>query len=201
MLPLLTKYLLQYGQVCIPHIGTFEIIQEPPQLDVADKRVNPPSYSTRLSRQEAVTEHQFSYLAAADRGYHPRSELLHFGERLRETLRRKPVKWNGFGTLRFAANEIVFEPESIQVESLSFVPARKVMRENVQHQVLVGDREMSREQVTHVLQKGTARKPVVFIIGWILLALAVITIVVLLVTGGFRTSSSGLRTSASAFGL
>ena len=193
MFPLLTKYLVQYGYVCIPHIGTFEIVQQPPVLDIADKRVNPPFFKTRFLKEDAVPDQQFSYLASAVGNYNTRRELINFGEQLRESIRRRPLKWNGFGTLRFSLNELVFEPESIFVPSLTEVVAQKVMRENVQHNMLVGDREMSSREITDVLKRPSPPRPLFITIGWIILGLATLAIIALLYLGKFETSSSGLR--------
>jgi hypothetical protein len=194
---LLTKYLVQYGHVCIPHIGRFEIVQQSPLLEVAEQRVQPPFFTTRYLKQDTVPDHQFSYLTVAAGNFNVRRELLNFGEELREAAKHHPVKWNGFGTLRFASNELVFEPESIQIPSLDYVPARKVMRENVQHNMLVGDREMSSQQVTDELNKFSSKRSWVKIIGWTILALAIIAIIFLLFQERFQTSSTGLRTLVS----
>ncbi len=193
MFSLLTKYLVQYGHVCIPHIGRFEIVQQSPLLEVADHRMQPPSFTTRYLKQDTVADHQFSYLNVAAGNFNARRELLNFGEELREAARRHPVKWNGFGTLRFASNELVFEPESLSISSLDFVPARKVMRENAQHQMLVGDREMSSQQVTDELNKFNSKRSWVKIIAWTVLGLAILAIIYVLFQGRFQTSSSGLR--------
>jgi hypothetical protein len=94
--------------------------------------------------------------------------------------------------LKYSSNSIVFEPESIHLSSLQAVPAQKVMRENVQHNVLVGDREVSR-QATDVVGESFSRRPLFITIGWIVLGLAVAAIAVVLYLGKFQITSSGLR--------
>ena len=191
MIPLLTKYLVQYGRVCIPHIGTFEIIQEAPRLDVADKVVRPPFYKTVFSEKDIIPEHQLQFISSANQNL--KKELLIFGEKLRARVQDAPVILNGFGKLRYSSNSIVFEPELIDVPALQAVPAQKVMRENVQHNMLVGDREMSSQQVTDFLGQSFRKRSLFKIIGWAIFLLSLSAIIVILYLGRFQVSSSGLR--------
>ena len=193
MFSLLTKYLLQYGRVCIPHIGTLEIVQEPAQHDVAEKVFLPPVYAARLINSDQVSDHQFEYMTAAA-GQQPRKALLQFGEQLRDAIQRQPVKWNGFGTLRYKGNEVQFESEQQLVSSLSAIPAHKVMRENAEHRVLVGDRELRASATSAAADTKETSRSLLMIVGWTVLAAATAAVVILLITGKFQTASSGMRT-------
>lgn len=192
MLALLTKYLLRYKRVCIPNVGTFEIVMQSPQLDVAAKKISPPVYITRHSGEEKISDHQFQILANGKENF--RQEFISFGERLKRRIQRSPFYWKGFGTLRFASNQLLFEPEEIKLEALQSVSAQKVLRENVQHNMLVGDQEMTSQQVTEVLNKVEYKRPWFITFGWILFILALIAIVVLLYMKNFQTASTGLQT-------
>lgn len=194
MVSLLTKYLVQFGQVCIPHIGTFEIVQEPPELDVADKRVKPPFFKTRLVQQERVSDHQVRFLSAETGN--AKKELLLFGEQLKESLRQSPFRWQGFGTLSYASNNLVFEPESIRIGALSEVPALKVIRDNAHHPVLVGDRQMRSDEMGAILEKARRKNHLPVMIGWTVLAVAVGAIVFFLYQKGFQGSAAGLTLPA-----
>lgn len=191
MLPLLIKYLVQNGRVCIPHIGTIEIVQEVPRLDIADQVLTPPCYKTVFSEQDIIPEHQLQYISSTNNS--PKKELLSFGEKLRARVHDEPVNLNGLGKLRYASNSIVFEPESIHLSSLQPVAAQKVIRENVQHNVLVGDREMDSHQMTDVLGRTFRKRPLFITIGWIVLGLAIAAIGVILYMEKFQVTSSGLR--------
>jgi hypothetical protein len=186
----LIKYLVQYGRMCIPHIGTFELVRQVPQLDVADKVLVPPFYKTVFSEKDVIPEHQLQFISSASSI--PKRELLSFGEKLRARIYAAPVNLEGFGRLKYSSNTIVFEPEPIHLTSLQVIPAQKVLRENVQHNVLVGDREVSR-QVTDAVDRSYRKRSLVTTIGWIVLGLALAAIVVILYLGKFQVSSSGLR--------
>jgi hypothetical protein len=63
----------------------------------------------------------------------------------------------------------------------------------VQHQVLVGDQEMSSRQVTEVLNRVEYKRSWFIIAGWILLILAILVIIFYLFMNNFETTSTGLK--------
>lgn len=194
MLLLLSKYLIQYKRVCIPHVGTFELVQLSPKLNVAEKLLTPPSFRTRYLDLEVIPQHQFDYLSPEV----TKEQLMSFGEKLKSKIQQSGFHWNGFGKLSFSSNEIKFEAEQLTVEGLPPIPAEKVLRENVQHSVLVGDHEMTSQQVNDSLAPIESKRSVVMIVGWILLIVAVVAIVILIYTKNFRSTSTGMQTR---FGL
>jgi hypothetical protein len=166
-----------------------------PQLDVADKRISSPVYITQHKKEEQVSDHQFHFLTNGKGEKESfMQELFSFGERLKRKIQNSPFDWKGFGTLRYSSNELLFEPDVIQLEGLQPLPAQKVLRENVQHNMLVGDQEMTSQQVTDVLNKVEYKRPWFIVVGWILLILAVIAIIILLYLKNFQTTSTGLQT-------
>ncbi|HEY0354580.1 MAG TPA: hypothetical protein VGC29_00170 [Flavisolibacter sp.] len=195
MLSLFTKYLVQYGNVCIPHIGTFELVSLPPSHDIADHVFTPPFYITKHSRSEKISEHQAFFFAASSHSTRDKveNEISDFGEQLKIRVSRGPFQWNGLGTLRIQSSEILFEPSTIELPSLNPVPAQKVFRENARHQVLVGDREVTSDPQGTSIAKTGEKMPLYLVIGWILFGLAIITIAMLLYLEKFQVSASGLK--------
>jgi hypothetical protein len=195
VIPILTKYLLQYKRVCIPHIGTFELVQQSPQLSIADKLFTPPFFTIRYLHQDAVPEHQFNFFSWSDpsRKEILKEELFNFGAELKSKIKDAPFQWNGFGTLRYASDGVIFEPHPIELDSLQRVPAEKVIRYNAEHSMLVGDQQMTRQQVTRVLHKKSSRWPSAIVLGWIIFVIALIAIIILLYLGKFQPAASGLR--------
>lgn len=192
LISLLTEYLLQYKRVSIPHIGSFELVQEPPQWRMPDQLIAPPAFTTAYLRPDAPTEHQSRFFSSA-------GDLASFGQQLRNRLRKGPIQWKGFGTLRDAADTVVFEPQPIVLASLQAVPAQKLIRPDATHQVLVGDRQLSKqvvevereEVVTVVKEKRVYSWEMVT--GWVLLAATVAAIVFLLHQDRFSPAATGLR--------
>ena len=193
VLALVTKYLLRYKRVAIPNVGTFEIVAHSPQLDVADKRLTSPVYQARHNQDDHVPEHQFHFFAKDGIDENKlRDELYSFGERLRRQVQNSPFHWKGLGTLKYTSSSVLFEPDEIVLDSLQAVTAEKVIRQNVQHNMLVGDREMNSQQVNEVLTRVEYKRPWFIIAGWTLLIVTVVAIVVYLYMHNFQTSSTGL---------
>jgi hypothetical protein len=168
---------------------------QPPRLDVADKLILSPMYHTQYRREYEVSDHQLHFLVnESSEEESSGRDLFSFGEKLNGRIQHSPFYWKGFGTLRYASSEIVFEPDEISLQALQPIPAHKVLRENVQHQMLVGDQQMSSQQITDVLNQVETKRSWVTIAGWIVLALAVTAILLYLYSKNFQTSSTGLRT-------
>jgi hypothetical protein len=194
VLPLLTKYLIRYKRVCIPHVGTFEIVQQSPKLDVADKLCTPPVFTTRYSEKDFIPEHQVAFFSKEMDKTGIRHELLSFGEKMKDKIQQSAFHWKGFGTLRFTHNQLVFDPEELQIQALQAIPAGKVLRENIQHHVLVGEQQMTSGQVTEVLNQAVPKRRWDIIAGWIILALALIASIILLFIKGFQDTATGMQT-------
>ena len=193
MLALLTKYLVQFKRVSIPHIGTFEIVQQSPKLHIGDKLITAPVFTTKYVHNDQVTDHQFHFIESNEQL--DREELSSFGENLSKKIRKQPFCWNGFGTLRYDSSRLVFDPQSIELDSLPDITASKVTRKNVKHKTLVGDLQMTGQQVTEVFNQTEVKKPMelYMIIGWIIFFLALIGAGVILYLGRFEVAAAGLR--------
>ena len=195
VLLLITKYLLQYKRVCIPHVGTFELVQEPPQLDVADKIFTPPSFTTRFLHHDAVPDHQFLYLESSVHSEREtlKQELSRFGQNLKTRIEKDPFRWNGFGTLRYHSDELVFEPQPIRLTSLQRLRADKVIRQNVAHNVIIGDQHITSEDIARPVDRQGYKMPWYMIVGWILLALSILAILWILYLNNFQDTASGQK--------
>jgi hypothetical protein len=188
-----TRYLLLYKKLCIPHVGTFEIVQQSPEYSVVDKLIHPPKYSIRFFQQEQLSAHQVDYLALLSNSSKESAskELYTLGDRIRRVAEKDFFNWNGIGSLRVHGNSVSFEDRMVNIEGLNTVNAHKVLRENVEHSRLVGDR-----QTTSVIKKKPFKKyrwslPLRW--AWIILAVAVTAILILLLVFHFNPLATGLK--------
>jgi hypothetical protein len=166
-----------------------------PQLNIAGQLISSPVFVTRHRLDDEVSDHQFHFFT--NEGMEEENfmqELFSFGEKMKRRIQNSPFHWNGFGTLRYDSNEMLFEPDEMKLEALQVIPAQKVLRENVQHQVLVGDHEMTSEQVAEILNTTEYKRPWFITAGWILFILAVVAIIIYLYMNNFKTTSTGLKT-------
>lgn len=195
VIEVITKYLLQYRKVSIPHVGSFELKYQPARLDVADKRMIAPGFVTEYSNNDSVHDHQYNYFTSSLHVQKTQvsNELAHFGAQLKEKISLQSVTLNGLGVLKQAGQRIVFEPQEIACHGLLPVTASKVIRENASHTVLVGERERNSIEMAESLQASPVKKSYLNLIGWILFILAVAAIVYFLYKESFQPSGAGLN--------
>jgi hypothetical protein len=178
-------------------VGTLKLVQQPASLDVANQVILPPTMQVQFSRQVAVDNHQLQTLAHTfnNDSEFVQEELTRFGEALRSRLQEQPFTWQGVGRLELEGAYIHFEPQQPSVALLEPVPAHRVLRENVQHTVLVGEqeRQISAEDYQPTLDEPQRRRSWVIILGWIAVLLAIAFIVYHLYIGGFKPSATGMR--------
>jgi hypothetical protein len=101
------------------------------------------------------------------------------------------IVWNRLGTITKNMSEIVFEPEQKEFAFYQSVHAEKVLRENVKHHLLVGEKERTASEISEVLREpnvSTIRKDV-----WWIWPVAIM--VILLIYIGWYFSENGIKSS------
>ena len=170
MLQTLTAHLLQSNQLHIPYVGLFRIEHNSAVLHFADRLLEAP-YS-KISFEPVDSSHDFKHeFAASDNSYEER--ITDFGQNLKNSLAASPFIWSGVGTLEIQNYQVVFQPE-VNIP-LSPVTANKVLRENRQHAILVGDQEQNSTD-TSFIAEGTNKKKTWLWIGWIIFLIALLLI-------------------------
>ena len=194
MLPQLTKYFVEFHQVHVPFIGTIRAVQKPASLDVAARLMHPPFFEIRFSEDGWLTRHQLwdigSQLQLDETA--TRNLLEEEGTNLQKAIERRPVVWNGVGTFSYTNGSLHFEP--LQRDAiLPAIPAERVLREGVQHSVLVGD-QMMLSNGHEEAYEGTERHwNWSQIAGWSIAILALFFILLYLYQHQFSATASGLR--------
>ena len=201
VLKYLTQYLFQYRSVSIPRVGTLQIIQHPPQLNVVDKLILPPTFSVALRPGEDISDHQLQFLDAnLNKGRQDiLQDLQFFGDKLHEKINGPGFTWEGLGTITRSTQSL-----PLTVEALEPVPAERVIRQDARHKILVGDHQRLSGQNTDaeiVVDKASKKSSIFIIIGWVLLLLSILVIVFLLYTGKFRVNASGSKQSPTSYQL
>jgi hypothetical protein len=197
----LTKYLFQYRTVSIPNVGTIQLVQQAPQLNVVDKILLPPTYSLELKAAQEVSDHQLNYLGAVlQRGEDDvLRDLRFFGDKLQDRINGGGFNWEGLGTINRGTQSL-----PISINALEPVPAQRVIRQDARHKVLVGDQQRLSGQgpETEMLAERTVRKRSLYMtIGWIVLVLSLLVIAFLLYQGKFRINATGSKQSPTVFHL
>jgi len=194
VLELLTKYLLQYKSVSIPNVGTFRVVQQPPQLSVADKIILPPSYSIELKKEEEVSAHQLHFLNGAlnRKNEDLLQDLKFFGNKLQEKINGPGFEWEGLGIITRSTQSL-----PIEINGLEPIMAVRVIRQDARHKVLVGDQHFMSGSSTVDEISGTevskTNRSLLVIAGWILLLLSILFIIFHLYTGKFKVKAAGSK--------
>jgi hypothetical protein len=176
-------------------VGTFELVQQPPEFSVVDQLILPPSFRLNWNNNDVLTDHQLSFLAAS---FHSnkekiREELDAFGRKLQSNVQRKTFSWNGIAAIEAGNGKFEIERNLLQLDGLQAVPAHKIIRQNAEHRMLVGDQQMTSHQMTDAFSKKQEKRSYAIIFGWILLSLTLLAIIFLLYKSGFNPLASGLR--------
>lgn len=192
---IITSYLLQTGKCALPDIGFFKIKYKPAESDIINKQMLPPLEEVVFSEQAIfLSPGLVNYLAVKKNIFVDEAENL---------LNNFCKEWKG----RIEAGEALCL-ESIgclqknDAGILSFnrekftaffkpVPAERVLHENTEHAVLVGDRE-----TTSTIMSDYYREEVPVVKrGWIVSAIILTSIALILLFYSFynhRLSSSAI---------
>lgn len=198
MLEILTRYLHQYGQLYIPYIGSFEVVVQPARLEFAERLLYPPAFEVRHSEEGSLKDSQVEYLQEEwdTDGANVEKRLQQFGRQLKDRLSGGSFTWPGLGVLHYRQNRVAFE--GTPLVRLAPVEAHKVIREHAQHTVLIGEQEVQSGDVAGYIQDTERKRSVLVVIGWILLALAILFLVFYFYKEGVNPESSGSRMKAVA---
>lgn len=199
MLAQLTRYLLQFHQVYIPSLGTIRLVQQPAWLDVANKALHPPHFTLHFTEEGWLSKHQLWYFGTQlhfdDTA--TRHSLNAIGAQLKKSLEQYPFTWNGIGTFAYNNQTIRFRPQQ-HVSILQPITAERVLRENVQHSVRVGEQIVLSNGHSEVREAEERHWNWSRILGWATVILSLFFILFYLYQHQFNPTASGLHQRVGA---
>ncbi len=200
MLQQIQDYLFQFKKAVVPEVGTFEVVHAPATLDVANQIIAPPVSKVHFSQPSNVSPHQLQAFAPHfdNDSATAEQELAQFGNAFKKSLEQEAFQWNGIGVLGLMENRQVQFSANTTGNLLMPVTAQKVLRENVQHNVLVGDQEV--QYTADEFEAGLPEYPVrswLMTICWIIIACAVAFIFYHLYVHNWSAEGTGLRQKAT----
>jgi hypothetical protein len=199
VLPQLAKYLLKFHQVHIPSVGTIRLVPQPAVLDVVNKQILPPHYTIRFSEDGWLTRHQLYYFGTQ---LHfdetaTRNSLQDIGSQLKNGIQQAPLTWSSIGTFRYINDKIEFEPDVLP-PLLQPVAAERVLREGVQHNILVGDTVVRSDGTAQMAAEEDRHWKWNRIAGWAAVILSIFFIIFYLYLNQFQPTASGLHKKVTA---
>lgn len=164
MKEILLKYLLQYQQLGLPGIGFLQLYIRASQTDIVNKRILPPTPSSRLTPDVPVPAEadQVRFIARTMQVAEDVAErqLEDFCAAALEGIKKGvPLEWEGFGTIRKGiAGEMTFELTSKSIFAFPPVEAERVIRTNAEHTIQVGDSEKTNFEMAELLQEDAPER-------------------------------------------
>ncbi|MFM8806437.1 MAG: hypothetical protein ACKOD1_03670 [Sphingomonadales bacterium] len=175
---LLKEYLLFKKKLPLAGLGVLYLLREPARFDVGNRQFLPPHqcYEFRSGIVAPVAE-LVDWLSlrlgidAADAG----SRYQRFcDDAMRALNQQNTLSWKGWGVWKKDEQGIVqFQSDSSELP-LAPVQANKVIRDNAEHQVRVGEDNRSSVEMSQLLQQKKVSFPIEKLVTWVWLALAVL---------------------------
>ena len=198
MLELIAAYLAQKKVCTLPGLGTLSLLSKSASLDVANKQFVAPVDEITFTPGEVHVEPAFvNYVAMR----HQIAAEDAAGEVYKWCLNAKEQLANGItvdagyvGTFTMNGDgHVGLETENL-FPLFNNVKAERVIHQNESHNVLVGDKETTNEEMTHFYESSSS--PVKLREKWqlnavILAALAIIVLVFHLIFNGFSKNGIG----------
>ncbi|MFM7646396.1 MAG: hypothetical protein ACKO41_06760 [Sphingomonadales bacterium] len=176
MIDLLKEYLLFKKKLPLAGLGILYMHREPAQFDVSNRQFMPPQidYQFRAEPAEPIAE-LVEWLSA--RMGMDTSEAVSRYQRFCEELTQLLAKgdtptWKGWGHWTKDAQGIVQFITDSGKEQLLPVAAHKIIRDDAQHQIRVGEDSKSSVEMSQLLQQKKAPFPIEKVIAWSWMALA-----------------------------
>ena len=192
----LYQYLLSHKQLTVPGIGTFLLERKPAENIFSNKRINPPVYSIALqSADNTPSENFFNWLAntlhISDQDAALRFNDFAAGVK-NQINNGGVINWNAVGILsKGLAGEIKFRPAETELVFEKSVIAEKIIRQNAEHMVRVGEDNKTSAEMVEMLNQPDEKK----MYWWAYaLSLALLSIIFL----GWYFSEYGVDVSSTA---
>lgn len=202
MFSYLYQFLICNQQVSLPGIGTFIIDITPGKTDIINKVVLPPEYAYRYERNKDARGKNFFTWFALQTNITERDavkQLNDFSFEIKKLIQDgKQVIWKGVGIIHpCEKEEIGFIPEKKNFVFELPVIAEKIIRQNAQHVMLVGDKQTTSAKMTEILaQPSSAASTSSIAPAWWAIAI-VLSFAAIMLTGwhfsehGFGVTSTG----------
>ncbi len=157
------QYLILHQKASLPGIGTISMQRHPAQYNVAEKAFYPPSYTFELKTGDDHPSKQFfEWISQREQitEWEAIKQLNDFCSELRNQLSGgKEVSWEQVGVLKKnLKGHIVLDSATVIPGDEKAVVVEKVIRENAQHTMRVGERERTSSEMEVILTEPSKRK-------------------------------------------
>lgn len=142
---LITSYLIQNKECYLPLLGNFAIKQQPASLDIANKKISPPGndiiFNEEASYLSEGLKNYFAHLHNVQ-SYEAEEKINNWCLHAKVALDSgEKIVFNSIGNLKKNTTGNVFFERENNFNFYEDVIAERVIHQNTEHAVLVGDKE------------------------------------------------------------
>lgn len=190
MQDLISSYLIQAKDCNLPGVGNFRITTTPASLDVADKKMFPPTDEiVYTERTDKISDELINYIAHKKNieQAEAKEQIKNWCRNIKEKLHiGEEINFASIGSLqKIPSGSISFQKQ----EYFSFfepVTADRIIHKDAEHAVLVGDRETTSSAMNQYLQEDQEIKNS----SWKIAAIVLLIIALSLLFFHFYSGSS-----------
>ena len=156
----LAKYFALHKKLVLPGIGFFNTSTQPAQLEFVEKTLHAPGHSINFYRDENAADNNFISFLIKETGldqYETINKFSQYITQLKEKLQSgTALHLPGLGILTNNENEYSFTAENLQ-QYFPGITAERVIRQNAQHSVRVGEDEKTSVEMHEMLNREAAK--------------------------------------------
>jgi len=173
----LYRFLIKYKKLDLPGIGTVALHSRSSISEITDRHFSAPGYFFSLEGEDGIPRGKLFAWLASHLSITDSEAVIQFNEFIFELTRKlkegKEIHWEKVGSFqKELSGEIRFTSANEKISWLENVPGQKIIRENVEHRMLVGEVEKTSTEMNKLLNSVTLERkyqwwlwPVVLIVA------------------------------------
>lgn len=205
MFDTLSKYLWEFKEITLPHIGSFECKAQPADTNPGANTIAAPRWDIIFSENNTAApvgdadaiatwlsgQKNISQIEAAN-------NFNNFAEEIKSKLTNgETITWFGIGNLSEQAGRIIFTPAQESISPFTDITAHKIKRENTSYATLVGDKETTTAQMREQLTEANYKTKRTGRGMWVLLMAAIVLLVIYFLRNGCNVTATGNNNKAT----
>ena len=152
----LYRFLIKYKKLDLPGFGTIVLHLQSSRSEITDRHFSPPGHFFTLEKEDEVPRGKLFSWLASHFGITDSEAVIRFNEFIFDLTRKlkegKEIHWQKVGSFqKELSGEIKFTSVQEELSWLESVPGQKVIRENVEHRMLVGEVEKTSTEMNKLL--------------------------------------------------
>jgi hypothetical protein len=174
----LYRFLIKYKKLDLPGIGTVALHLRSSKTAITDRHFSPPGYFFTLQKGDEIPKGKLFSWLASHFTITDSEAVIRFNEFIFDLTRKlkegKEIQWEKVGSFqKELSGEIKFTTEEGEVSWLENVPGQKIIRENVEHRMLVGEVEKTSTEMNMLLNSVAGEKKYQWWLWPVVLAVAI----------------------------